>query len=665
MTQRSFWTSVLILVVLSTTVAIGARIRPDGDPRPDRVIWANPFDNYSQWAWDNRDNAAYQPYGTLWQGGPVPAGSITGTYPYKSDNGTADPYNGCGVTMQSSPGRLKMAWEDWISSNPTNANIITPAGFSVGPCTFYAGPDKFKAGTNCTSGGWVQTIAEFGRSDSVWQSAAGYYTSLSIFTHDLTPRIQSWIPNLRAWDEANPNAVQGTDEHPLALVFYLSDSSAQANNPRAFTNNGYVELSMDGDHAPTDYIWRGKRDMNYESGDPECCPEGPYPIICQQVREVNDGYTEQTQDLTYLNDHCPSLVPPFDPQTGAGKTWAAIAFGFMAIGDKDPCKCFEQGLTAHRPQMKHPMLFDGNVWRALTAGKGTALTECPPSWGTPDPVWGMQLAGPETTMQDSGGGAGGDFLLGGASHKVYMKLTTNKILIWMQDNHGDYCGAFDRVYKGSFNNIALGVGPGCELKDKAIQGDEYVCKPGGTPKQSLTYSNTQIDGFWRTDCDAMSLLDGKLVHVTKSGACCIPDGTCQPMSSEDCTTAGGNYRGDYTTCDGSTCLGACCQPEGACTQTLVNACTGDYSGAGTDCATPRQCCPTPFADWDRDHDLDMADFAALQRCLTIGGGAIQAGCICFDQNKDTQIDQADVLSFVNCAGGPDVIPASVPPECAP
>ena len=66
MVERRCISAALVLVALSLPLIMGARIRPGGDPATDRVIWADPFDNYSQWAWDNRDNAAYQPRGTVW-----------------------------------------------------------------------------------------------------------------------------------------------------------------------------------------------------------------------------------------------------------------------------------------------------------------------------------------------------------------------------------------------------------------------------------------------------------------------------------------------------------------------------------------------------------------------------------------------------------------------
>lgn len=78
------------------------------------------------------------------------------------------------------------------------------------------------------------------------------------------------------------------------------------------------------------------------------------------------------------------------------------------------------------------------------------------------------------------------------------------------------------------------------------------------------------------------------------------------------------------------------------------------------------CCPIPFADSDMDTDVDMVDFAALQRCLTIGSAnPPTAECKCFDRNGDDVIDSNDVEVFILCGTGANVAfdPAS-PPQAA-
>jgi hypothetical protein len=82
-------------------------------------------------------------------------------------------------------------------------------------------------------------------------------------------------------------------------------------------------------------------------------------------------------------------------------------------------------------------------------------------------------------------------------------------------------------------------------------------------------------------------------------------------------------------------------------------------------------CPMPFADADRDGDVDHEDFGALQACITgtddPGGTYDESNCQCFDAERDFDVDQADVAAFEACATGP-TIPfddQNPPPGCAP
>lgn len=73
-------------------------------------------------------------------------------------------------------------------------------------------------------------------------------------------------------------------------------------------------------------------------------------------------------------------------------------------------------------------------------------------------------------------------------------------------------------------------------------------------------------------------------------------------------------------------------------------------------------CGLVWADDDKDGDVDMDDFAALQRCLTIGvtSGDVPDECLCFDHPFDGAIGADDVASFINCAAGPGVVLESCP-----
>jgi hypothetical protein len=122
-------------------------------------------------------------------------------------------------------------------------------------------------------------------------------------------------------------------------------------------------------------------------------------------------------------------------------------------------------------------------------------------------------------------------------------------------------------------------------------------------------------------------------------------------------------------CVADECMGACCTGGSACTNTTREACSGVWEGLGTTCASiscPGGICPNPFADADDDGDVDMADFAALQRCLTTGGGPVTPECKCFDRPEsglpggNGLVDGNDVVLFLACGSGAGV-PAD--PSC--
>jgi hypothetical protein len=81
-----------------------------------------------------------------------------------------------------------------------------------------------------------------------------------------------------------------------------------------------------------------------------------------------------------------------------------------------------------------------------------------------------------------------------------------------------------------------------------------------------------------------------------TGACCLPDGTCQDLTLEDCFVAGGDFQGIGSDCKGTDCIeqyGACCYGD-SCYEDYYSACVdegGIFLGDGTVCEG--EICPNP------------------------------------------------------------------------
>jgi hypothetical protein len=345
---------------------------------------------------------------------------------------------------------------------------------------------------------------------------------------------------------------------------------------------------------------------------------------------VNTGNgSEQQPDVDWLNANCPPLVPEFNPDTGNGRTWKAFALGFLGIMSKDPCGYAEQGVASHVPRMNHLIVFDGNKWREIRNSRFYGLNPIPP-YSFP----------PESSMQLGGAGGSSNFGLGVGKHKFVLKIITDYVLLYMESIDPDTGAtsydhaAIPRIYKGGFNQISWGVGPGCELDPTPNPDGTYKCKTGGTPPQCLTYSTT-TSGYKRTMLDSTSMFDGMLVYETDEGACCKPDGVCDIAPER------------------STC---------------VNTWHGQFAGPGTVCEG-RLCCPVPFANSDAasgDTDVDQMDFSVFQLCY--GLTPIPDNCKCFDRGGTSNVvDDNDFGEFQKCWTGPNVPfdPNNLPLGCNP
>jgi hypothetical protein len=91
-----------------------------------------------------------------------------------------------------------------------------------------------------------------------------------------------------------------------------------------------------------------------------------------------------------------------------------------------------------------------------------------------------------------------------------------------------------------------------------------------------------------------------------------------------------------------------------CSNGVDDDCDGLTDCEDSDCSADPFCgvsCHDPFADWDEDGDVDMDDFADLQRCLALSPATVSSECECFDRNSDGNVDADDVSAFVACGSG--------------
>ncbi|MBT8485284.1 MAG: hypothetical protein KJO43_06875 [Phycisphaerae bacterium] len=119
------------------------------------------------------------------------------------------------------------------------------------------------------------------------------------------------------------------------------------------------------------------------------------------------------------------------------------------------------------------------------------------------------------------------------------------------------------------------------------------------------------------------------------GACCFEDGSCTDTTATGCSSLGGDFQGEGTTCARIECplLGACCLALGRCLETtpaLCEAVGGEFFGLGFPCASAKcvdlefgiccfgsECVETSLASCDADAGV------------YVGSGVSCDGKICF------------------------------------
>jgi hypothetical protein len=302
---------------------------------------------------------------------------------------------------------------------------------------------------------------------------------------------------------------------------------------------------------------------------------------------------------------------------------ASFALGMVATTDGNPCDLD----TGRKPTDWQLAVYDGRTWQTFKV----------PAFGIPSvtPEHGADLA-PKDGWNTVWFSIGAD--------NIEVRLSNS----WSDQNHApngsnnpnSYCVArVPRQYKGPFNKVAIGpskgvdlVVPTCEnfgttalpaLKCNGGANDQGVCTTAADCPAATTPICPRTHAGADMFVDELALWDG--TFQDKPAACCKPDLTCVIADPVTCASLSGTF----------------------------------HSGAACD---PSPCCPIPWADSDRDGNVDMNDFAALQRCITIGapGGGYGVGCACFDTNKDGAINATDIEKFALCAQGEGVTVTSCP-----
>ena len=86
--------------------------------------------------------------------------------------------------------------------------------------------------------------------------------------------------------------------------------------------------------------------------------------------------------------------------------------------------------------------------------------------------------------------------------------------------------------------------------------------------------------------------------------------------------------------------------------------TGGCGAVPTNAATLVVSALTQPGDFDNDGDVDLEDFAVLQKCLAVANPAQDPVCSPTDLNGDSVIGGGDVTLFIKCMSGANV-PANI------
>ncbi len=352
---------------------------------------------------------------------------------------------------------------------------------------------------------------------------------------------------------------------------------------------------------------------------------GANRLQCKQIAHQFNGLVELTDGA----DRAPVIITNVDCGDGAGWTRPraslsgdgqphnVIAAGMLAILDQDPCDVTSFGShdateSPAMPVMPVPVIYDGLNWRPMDLAHFPDMKQSVPGATLVNQFGQTASADPPPYMSNNPADFLPNTIVNPWATKRFMSLrlivrTDSFDVIWSKRQGDDDGLPQDTVWMVTVPRQYTGA---------------FTALHVGTP----TCTPTPYEAYF----DYLFITGGKFASsLTPSGACCSPSG---------CT--------DVT--DASQC------PSG--TFSMWDVCTGP--GAIT-------CCGRPWADADRDGDVDSDDYGNFQTCYTGATVGVPAGCTCLNRINDTVVDSLDFDEFVKCRTGPEIPfnPASPPAGC--
>ena len=460
----------------------------------------------------------------------------------------------------------------------------------------------------------------------------------------------------------------------------------------------YTELNLDGDRAPTNFVWRNCFKEVHDHGG------GPHQLL--QATDVNPdpGTTWHHASFAFgLVAHFDDFVDANPCNVDAGRkptAWRAFVYDGK---DWTRLKAPEFDLPVpddadFRPWMEWNLLrffvgtddievrlYNARAEAIYSSGSTCGLQSCNTKrcFGGLD-HWGLCTSAAD--CRPSQGSCVSGFCDGGTNDGNACTLPEHCPDAPPTIAQPYFVARVPRAYKGPFNTIALGAGKGVSLGVEKPNNQtvptkcEEISGAPPHPTKCVGGINHGDDCSTVADCPpsvgtcASGFCDGGTNH----GGGCSTDAQCpdfqeclQPVSKWNMNMAVDDvilWDGDFVPTPG-----ACCRTDTAICEdeVLETNCTGDDIWHGGQICDDILCCPKPWADIDFDDDVDQLDFAAFQLCLGHTAPTWPAACECF--NKDNTggstdiIDGMDFAEFKACATGPDAPMnlGSPPAGCTP